>query len=218
MGCAAPVSRACGEASSTAITCRWVKKKGGCEPHFVVCSRYVFAQDGEDDAGWGCAYRALQTQCSWLRLAGLSARPVPTLGQIGAALAALGEPVAPRQWIGAVETALLLQAWYGLDCRILDAASGPAVAGRVEELHRHFTAEGSPVAVGGGVLAWTLLGVATAPDGETRFLIMDPHYTGGDEDLKSILKKGWVAWQPLSVFRKDCFYNFSCPLVSTLPK
>jgi hypothetical protein len=47
---------------------------------------------------------------------------------------------------------------------------------------------------------------------------LDPHYTGGDEDLKSIVKKGWIAWQPLSVFRKDSFYNLCCPLVAPLRK
>lgn len=40
--------------------------------------------------------------------------------------------------------------------------------------------------VGGGVLAYTLLGVDwNESTGEVAFLILDPHYTGG-EDLKKI--------------------------------
>jgi hypothetical protein len=35
--------------------------------------------------------------------------------------------------------------------------------------------------IGGGVLAYTLLGVAFNEDtGEAAFLILDPHYTGGE--------------------------------------
>lgn len=50
------------------------------------------------------------------------------------------------------------------------------------ELARHFDTEGTPVMIGGGALAYTLLGVAFhGGTGEARFLILDPHYTGPDE-------------------------------------
>lgn len=35
-------------------------------------------QDRMDDKGWGCAYRSLQTICSWFRQQGYVERPVPT--------------------------------------------------------------------------------------------------------------------------------------------
>lgn len=42
---------------------------------------------------------------------------------------------------------------------------------------------------GGGVLAHTILGVAWSENsGQIRFLILDPHYTGG-EDLQTITEK-----------------------------
>ena len=42
---------------------------------------------------------------------------------------------------------------------------------------------------GGGVLAHTILGVHfNESSGELKFLILDPHYTGG-EDLKTIQDK-----------------------------
>lgn len=42
---------------------------------------------------------------------------------------------------------------------------------------------------GGGVLAHTILGVAWSEfSGQIRFLILDPHYTGG-EDLQTITDK-----------------------------
>ena len=43
--------------------------------------------------------------------------------------------------------------------------------------------------LGGGVLAHTIIGVDFSEvTGETKFLILDPHYTGG-EDIKVIQNK-----------------------------
>ena len=45
---------------------------------------------------------------------------------------------------------------------------------------------GTPVMIGGGVLAYTLLGVDyNERTGQCAFLILDPHYTGAD-DLKRV--------------------------------
>ena len=45
---------------------------------------------------------------------------------------------------------------------------------------------GTPIMMGGGVLAYTLLGIDyNERTGEAAFLILDPHYTGAD-DLKRI--------------------------------
>jgi hypothetical protein len=79
--------------------------------------------------------------------------------------------------------------------------------------------QGTPVMIGGGVLAYTLLGVYfNETTGDCAFLILDPHYTGG-EDLTKIHRGTWVGWKrpgdsaaaggPL--FVNDAFYNFLCP-------
>ena len=39
-------------------------------------------QDNFDDNMWGCAYRSLQTICSWFILQGYTTKPVPTHAQI----------------------------------------------------------------------------------------------------------------------------------------
>lgn len=39
-------------------------------------------QDNFDDNMWGCAYRSLQTLCSWFILQGYTTKPVPTHSQI----------------------------------------------------------------------------------------------------------------------------------------
>jgi hypothetical protein len=70
---------------------------------------------------------------------------------------------------------------------------------------------------GGGVLAYTLLGVDyNEASGDCAFLILDPHYTGND-DLKKIVNGGWCGWKKAvdskgrSFFLHDKFYNLLCP-------
>jgi hypothetical protein len=73
--------------------------------------------------------------------------------------------------------------------------------------------------IGGGVLAYTLLGIHHNPDtGEAAFLILDPHYTGGDEAGR-VRAGQWVAWKRLGdraaaggeLFVEGAFYNLLCP-------
>lgn len=70
---------------------------------------------------------------------------------------------------------------------------------------------------GGGVLAYTLLGVDyNEASGDCAFLILDPHYTGSD-DLKKIVNGGWCGWKKAvdskgkNFFLHDKFYNLLLP-------
>ena len=64
---------------------------------------------------------------------------------------------------------------------------------------------------GGGVLAFTLLGLDTNDKtGETNFLILDPHYTGSD-NIKNIIDKGGISWKKPDMFLANTFYNFCLP-------
>lgn len=68
---------------------------------------------------------------------------------------------------------------------------------------------------GGGVLAHTIIGIDFKEDtADARFLILDPHYTGG-EDLRVIQNKGWCNWKPSSFWKADSFYNMCLPLRPT---
>jgi hypothetical protein len=70
--------------------------------------------------------------------------------------------------------------------------------------------------IGGGEYAYTMLGVDyNTHTGRIRFLILDPHYTGQD-NLKTIIDKGWCGWKTLDMFRKDVFYNLCMPQRPTL--
>jgi hypothetical protein len=101
----------------------------------------------------------------------------------------------------------------------MTVSRGADIPSRARELAAHFAAQGTPVMIGGGVLAYTLLGVAFDElSGDAAFLILDPHYTGG-EDLKKVQAGGWVAWKRLGdgaaaggpLFVEDTFYNFLLP-------
>jgi hypothetical protein len=70
---------------------------------------------------------------------------------------------------------------------------------------------------GGGVLAYTLLGVDyDEGSGDCAFLILDPHYTGS-EDHKKIVNGGWCGWKKAvdskgkSFFLHNKFYNLLLP-------
>lgn len=78
-------------------------------------------------------------------------------------------------------------------------------------MKEHFDTLGTPIMIGGGVLAYTMLGVDIS-DSDVKYLILDPHYTGDDSDMKEIYSKGWCGWKDGSIFWKDVFYNFCLPV------
>lgn len=64
---------------------------------------------------------------------------------------------------------------------------------------------------GGGVLAFTLLGIDyDSEKNEVNFLILDPHYKGSD-NIKNIIEKGGISWKKESLFLPNTFYNFCLP-------
>ncbi|GBF93356.1 ufm1-specific protease-like [Raphidocelis subcapitata] len=180
---------------------------------------YHYMQDRFNDSGWGCAYRSLQTIVSWFRLQRYTDKPVPSHREIQSLLVKLGDKdpsfIGSSNWIGAIELSYVLSEYLG----ILTVNRGADIPSRARELAAHFEAQGTPVMIGGGVLAYTLLGVQFDElTGDAAFLILDPHYTGG-EDLRKIQQGTWVAWKqpgdsaaaggPLYV--DDTFYNFLLP-------
>lgn len=76
---------------------------------------------------------------------------------------------------------LLLSTWQNLSTQVLTVNRGSEIPANARALAQHFASQGTPIMIGGGVLAYTLLGVAFNEDtGEAAFLILDPHYTGGE--------------------------------------
>eukprot|EP01122_Echinamoeba_exundans_P007951 TRINITY_DN2545_c0_g1_i1.p1 TRINITY_DN2545_c0_g1~~TRINITY_DN2545_c0_g1_i1.p1 ORF type:complete len:377 (+),score=10.95 TRINITY_DN2545_c0_g1_i1:555-1685(+) len=175
---------------------------------------------GVNDIGWGCAYRSLQTIASWLIGQGVVSGSVPSHLEIQQTLIqAKDKPnnfLNSTQWIGAVEVGLFLHFRYSVEYKLLSVRSGDQIDTVVPDLIAHFSGGGAPVMIGGGVLAYTLLGVAI-PLGsmdvtKAQFLILDPHYVG-PSDTRTIISQGWFGWRNRAIFHSDAFYNFCVPLI-----
>ncbi|XP_077460543.1 ufm1-specific protease 2 [Stigmatopora argus] len=178
-------------------------------------SYHHYMQDRMDDNGWGCAYRSLQTICSWFQQQGYVERAVPTHKEIQQALVDVGDKqatfVGSRKWIGSFEVHAVLNQLLGVTSKILFVSQGSEMASKGRELANHFLSEGTPVMIGGGVLAHTILGVAwSETTGQIRFLILDPHYTGA-EDLQVITEKGWCGWKGPEFWDQTAYYNMCLP-------
>ncbi|KAK6261862.1 hypothetical protein QUC31_007678 [Theobroma cacao] len=182
---------------------------------------YHYLQDGFDDSGWGCAYRSLQTIISWFRLQHYSSIDVPSHREIQQSLVDIGDKdpsfIGSREWIGAIELSFVLDKLLGVSCKVINVRSGSELPEKCRELAMHFENQGTPIMIGGGVLAYSLLGVDyNEATGDSAFLILDPHYTGTD-DPKKIVNGGWCGWKKSidskgkSFFLHDKFYNLLLP-------
>lgn len=198
--------------------------KGGTQ-HLVrgTYDYYHYMQDKFDDSGWGCAYRSLQTLCSWFQRQHYTSRTPPGHREIQSILAALGDKpaefIGSKQWIGAIELGFVLDTLLGVSCKVITVASGDEMPSKAREIAAHFDTQGTPIMIGGGVLAYTLLGIDyNAETGDCAFLILDPHFTGADE-IGKITSGQWVAWKKLGdkaaaggeLFVPGAFYNLLCP-------
>ncbi|XP_058749103.1 probable Ufm1-specific protease [Vicia villosa] len=180
-----------------------------------------YLQDGFNDSGWGCAYRSLQTIISWFRLQNYSSIAVPSHREIQQTLVEIGDKdpsfIGSREWIGAIELSFVLDKLLGVTCKVINVRSGAELPEKCRELALHFETQSTPIMIGGGVLAYTLLGVDyNDATGDCAFLILDPHYTGTD-DLKKVINGGWCGWKKAvdskgkNFFLHDKFYNLLLP-------
>ncbi len=88
---------------------------------------YHYGCDGQDDRGWGCGYRTIQTMASWLccNCSSLTdkRRPPPSLPEIQQALVTMGDKPASflnsREWIGTFEASLVLDYFYDIPCKLV---------------------------------------------------------------------------------------------------
>ncbi|KAJ9567795.1 hypothetical protein OSB04_003761 [Centaurea solstitialis] len=182
---------------------------------------YHYLQDGFDDSGWGCAYRSLQTIVSWFKVQQYTSIDVPSHREIQQSLVEIGDKdpsfIGSREWIGAIELSFVLDKLLGVSCKVINVRSGDELPEKCRELAMHFETQGTPIMIGGGVLAYTLLGVDyNEASGDCAFLILDPHYTGSD-DLKKIVNGGWCGWKKAvdnkgkHFFLHNKFYNLLLP-------
>ncbi|XP_074650060.1 ufm1-specific protease 2-like [Tubulanus polymorphus] len=174
-----------------------------------------YMQDRIDDNGWGCAYRSLQTLISWFNHQGYTNISIPTHQEIQSALVDMKdkEPsfVGTKRWIGSTEVSYCLDYFLDVVSKIMFVSSGAELANKGRELAQHFQTQGTPIMIGGGVYAHTILGVNyNSVTGDLKFLILDPHYTGS-EDIKVIQTKGWCGWKGVDFWNQQAYYNLCMP-------
>ncbi|BET03059.1 thiolester hydrolase activity [Nesidiocoris tenuis] len=180
---------------------------------------FHYLQDGENDDGWGCAYRSLQTIFSWFSWQGYTSLQVPSIREIQEILVKIKDKpesfIGSKQWIGSQELCYVLDEKANVMCRIVHVPSGKGMLEERFTLASHFEEQGTPVMVGGGQYAYTILGIACGDSpNDTRFLILDPHYVG-PHDVKTILRKNGVSWKSVDMFKSGQFYNLCLPLAAS---
>ncbi|XP_040573632.1 ufm1-specific protease 2 [Lepeophtheirus salmonis] len=200
-------------------------KSPGLGKTYLVQGKYAYhhyMQNGFDDDGWGCAYRSLQTLISWFRLQGYTGTDIPTHAQIQKCLVEIGDKersfIDSKQWIGSTEVGFVLDTALHVQSKFVSVSSGEEMPMKARDLAHHFETNGTPVMIGGGVLAHTILGIDWNEDtGDVKWLILDPHYTGvdwkdGKPNLSVITGKGWCGWKGPDFWVKNAFYNMCMPI------
>ncbi|KAI9538154.1 hypothetical protein NQZ68_017887 [Dissostichus eleginoides] len=183
---------------------------------------FHYGCDGQDDRGWGCGYRTIQTMASWIcnNCVPLKDKhtPPPSLPEIQKALVTMGDKPGSfspsRDWIGTFEASLILDYFYDVPCKLVHVRGGGTELEHVavEELHRHFEKHGSPVMMGGDRdnSSKGIFGVCTGGDG-SYLLVVDPHYCGCQLEKMELQRRGWVAWKRVSSLDQSSFYNLCMP-------
>ncbi|KAK5876066.1 hypothetical protein CesoFtcFv8_027071 [Champsocephalus esox] len=183
---------------------------------------FHYGCDGQDDRGWGCGYRTIQTMASWIcnNCVALKDKhtPPPSLPEIQQALVTMGDKPGSfspsRDWIGTFEASLILDYFYDVPCKLVHVRGGGAELEHVavEELQRHFEKHGSPVMMGGDRdnSSKGIFGVCTGGDG-SYLLVVDPHYYGCQLEKMELQRRGWVAWKRVSSLDQSSFYNLCMP-------
>ncbi|XP_015174913.1 PREDICTED: ufm1-specific protease 2 [Polistes dominula] len=190
-------------------------KDGKTSIVYGLYSYHHYMQNDFDDNGWGCAYRSLQTIVSWYRLQGYTNIPIPSHKEIQKCLVDIGDKssnfIGSKEWIGSTEVGFVLETLLGVNISVLCATNGEEISTFASAIANHFDTQGTPIMIGGGVLAHTILGINyNESTGEVKFLILDPHYTGPDK-LSTIINKGWCGWKSKDFWRRDSFYNMCLP-------
>lgn len=189
---------------------------------------FHYGCDGQDDRGWGCGYRTIQTMASWICLnmhlsKDKKNRP-PSIPEIQQALVSMedkpGSFMSSREWIGTFEASLVLDFFYDVPCKLVHVRGGGAELEHVavEALHHHFEKHGSPVMMGGDRdnSSKGIMGVYTSNEGR-YLLVVDPHYFGCQLTPAELQTErcGWVSWRRISSLDQSSFYNLCMPQTGT---
>merc|ERR1712060_1025809 len=115
-----------------------------------------------------------------------SSKDVPSIPDIQRLLKRIDEAhkdlkVGSKTWIGTVEGMYLLQDYLGVECKMVFCQDADDLLSKAPQMLQHLESEGTPIMMGAGQYAYTLVGICVdSAREEAAFLIVDPHYTGAD--------------------------------------
>lgn len=184
------------------------------------CMYYHYGAQRNNDRGWGCGYRTLQTILSWYQNERLCDFEMPSLVQIQEILNKVEDKpkdfVQSRQWIGAYECGLITQYLTKSDFRILHIPKGKFGDDHIHAISNHFDFVGSPIMMGGCLdnSSKALLALCLHPPGAAAFLVCDPHLYLKDREptMEEICEGGWLKWRNVDDLNETNFYNLCLPL------
>ena len=185
-----------------------------------------YLYDGQDDRGWGCGYRTLQTIISWLRNNSSSHQHrdlnIPSLRRIQDILVEMGDKPASfagsKEWIGSVEVGLVIDQLFDVPCKILHSRSGHDLQTLFDEVFVHFQDKRCPIMMGGDLDASSkgIFG-ACQTDSSKYFLVLDPHFVSSKNteilNNEHLIEQGWAKWVQLQDFSSSSFYNLCLPQI-----
>ena len=191
--------------------------------HYQYCH---YLSDGQDDRGWGCGYRTLQTIISWLinnnNTSSRQVENIPSLRRIQDLLVEMGDKPASfagsKDWIGSVEVGMVIDQIFDVPCKILHSRSGHDLQSLFDEVFLHFQHKRCPIMMGGDLDASSkgIFG-ACQTDSSKYFLVLDPHFvlSKNTEISKNehLIEQGWAKWVQLQDFSSSSFYNLCLPQI-----
>lgn len=177
--------------------------------------------DGYNDSGWGCAYRSIQTLLSWFITNFNVCDSIPRIEELQAMLKkgdyAFGNlSIGSKQWIGCIEAGIILREVSNgrISHKILTAFTIEELEDLfMRQVHQHAIDVGSPVMVGAGDYAFTVIGLSQV---EKSVLVIDPHFLGSEYELA--LSRGYIGWKDVRTFfeftkTRSQFINICIPSI-----
>uniref|UniRef100_A0A1A9WMX1 UFSP1/2/DUB catalytic domain-containing protein n=1 Tax=Glossina brevipalpis TaxID=37001 RepID=A0A1A9WMX1_9MUSC len=179
---------------------------------------FHYGCDGHQDQGWGCAYRSLQSMCSWILNKKGQNHTIPSIREIQKILVELGDKsqrfIDSRDWIGALEVCYVVDALYNVSCKIIHVTKLEKLENQADSLEKYFQDIGGFVMMGGDVDAASKGIAGIHRDGEhTHLLVVDPHYTGVPTSVEELIDKGYIRWRNIKEFIDSSFYNICLPIL-----
>ncbi|XP_067632974.1 probable Ufm1-specific protease 1 [Eurosta solidaginis] len=180
---------------------------------------FHYSCDDFKDNGWGCAYRTLQSVCSWIACKRNSIEcesTIPSIKEIQQTLVEVGDKtsefVGSHEWIGAIEVFYVLDMLYDVVCKIIHIAYHEDLKRYASVLKKYFEDYGGLVMMGGDKDAGSkgVAGIHICGN-QVYLLVIDPHFVGKLNSAEELVERGYIRWQHTSEFVDSSFYNLCLP-------